>query len=106
MSIEIALLLSIVSVSFAMYQGACTLRRNKSSDDIKGAAQLTTVIVKLENISNGVSEIKSEIGNLKEDMREDRERIVKTEESVKSLNRRMEACELYFKKLLDSNPNQ
>jgi peptidoglycan hydrolase CwlO-like protein len=79
MTIEVALLISVVSVSFAIYQGVANLKRNQKTDERSEATQLTTVIVKLESIGNGITEIKNEINNVKKDIKEDRERIVKLE---------------------------
>lgn len=99
MTIELALLISGVSVSFAIYQGITNMKRNQKADDKSEATQLTTVIVKLENIGTGITEIKSEVSNLKNDIKEDHDRIIKTEESVKSFHKRLDACEKYCKRV-------
>ena len=74
MSVELSILIPVVSVVFAIYAGISNLKRNQSQDDKNTASQMTTVIVKLENIGNGIAEIKSEISNAKEDIKENRER--------------------------------
>ena len=68
MTVEVAVLISGVSLAFALYQGITNMKRNKTQDDKSDASQLTTVIVKLENIGEGVNEIKSDIKNVKEDI--------------------------------------
>lgn len=93
MTIEIALLLTAVSVVFAVYQGVCNLKRNKTIDDTKAATQLTTVIVKLENISQGISEIKSEVRTVKIDVENVRERVAILEQSIKRAHERIDAIE-------------
>ena len=93
MSVELSILISIVSVVFAIYAGVSNLKRNQSKDDKNTASQMTTVIVKLENIGNGIAEIKSEISNAKEDIKENRERIVKVEESAKQAHKRLDMIE-------------
>ena len=93
MSVELSILISVVSVSFAIYAGLSNLKRNQTQDDKNSASQMTTVIVKLENISNGIAEIKSEMSNAKEDIRENRERIVKVEESAKQSHKRLDRLE-------------
>ena len=95
MTIEVALLISGVSLAFGIYQGITNMRRNNKMDDQNEAAQLTTVIVKLENISIGITEIKSEMFNLKNDIKESRERLIKVEESVKQAHKRLDALEKY-----------
>ena len=93
MSVELSILIPVVSVVFAIYAGLSNLKRNQSQDDKNTASQMTTVIVKLENIGNGIAEIKSEISNAKEDIKENRERIVKVEESAKQAHKRLDMFE-------------
>lgn len=90
MTIEATILISVVSVSFALYFGLKGMRRNQKKDDAEEASERTTVIVKLENISSGIAEIKSEMCNLRSDLREQRERLVIAEESVKSAHKRID----------------
>ena len=100
MTVETALLISGVAVAFAIYQGINNMRRNNKTDDRNDATQLTTVIVKLESISNGVSEIKRELSTVKEDIKNDHERLIKTEESVKASHKRMDTCERFCKRFI------
>lgn len=51
----------------------------------ENTTELTTVIVKLENIGNGISDIKSEIASMKTDQKEDHDRLIKVESSLSSL---------------------
>ena len=95
MTIEVALLISGVSVAFGIFAGISNIRRNQKIDDKKDATEMTTVIVKLENISNGITEIKSEINNVKNDIKEDRERIIRVEESVKQAHKRIDEITKY-----------
>ena len=90
MTIEVAVVLSILSVSFSIYFGITSSRRNKAKDDKQDASQMTTVIVKLENISTGITEIKAELNNVKNDRKEDREKIIRLDESLKSAWKRIE----------------
>ena len=87
MTIEVALLISGVSLAFGIYQGITNMRRNSKKDDQHDAAQLTTVIVKLENIGIGITEIKNDMRNVKDDMKDINIRLVKTEQQVKVLNK-------------------
>ena len=87
MTIEVALLISGVSLAFGIYQGVSNLRRNNRTDDKNDATQLTTVIVKLENIGNDGTEIKSDMRNVKEDMKDINVRLVRMEQQVKVLNK-------------------
>ena len=87
MTIEIALLISGVSVAFGIYQGVTNLRRNSKIDNKQDATQLTTVIVKLENIGDGVTEIKSDLKNIKDDIKEFREWKATATQQIKALEK-------------------
>jgi len=102
-TLEVALLISGISLAFAIYQGIANMKRNQKADDKNEASQLTTVIVKLENIGNGITEIKAEMNNVKTEIKESKERIIKVEESSKQAHKRMDACEKYCKRLSASN---
>ena len=97
LTVEVALLISGVSVAFGIFAGISNLRRNQKLDDKKDASELTTVIVKLENIGTGITEIKSEMSNVKSDIKESRERLIKVEESAKQAHKRIDALEKYKK---------
>ena len=94
MNIEMALVISALSLAFGIYQGISNMKRSQRVEDKHDASQLTTVIVKLENIGTGVSEIKSEMKNVKDEVRELRDRLIKVEQSTSSAHRRIE--ELHF----------
>ena len=93
MTVEVAVLIAGVSLAFAIYQGVSNLKRNKAADYKNEASQLTTVIVKLENIGIGVTEIKSEINNIKGETKDNRERLIKVEESAKQAHKRLDTIE-------------
>lgn len=84
MTIEVALLISIVSLGFALYSGISNLKRNKSSDDKKEATEMTTVIIKLEGIQKDTAEIKSDLKGVKDDIKNHTEQIIRLDESLKS----------------------
>ena len=84
MTIEVSLLLTGLSVAFAIYLGISNMKRNKAVDDKKEASELTTVIVKLENIGKDTSEIKGDMKNIRNDVKHNSEHIIRLEESLKS----------------------
>ena len=86
-------LLTIFSICFSIYFGLSSYRRNQKSDDKQEAAASTTTLVKLENIGNGVNEIKSEMKSIREESRENRDRLIKNEESTKQAHRRLDKIE-------------
>ena len=102
MTIEAALLISGISVTFGIYQGVSNLKRNERTEAKNDASELTTVIVKLENIGDGIKEIKSELGNIKQDINDITVRLIKVEESSKSAHKRLDTCEKYCKRMGES----
>ena len=90
MTIEVALVISALSLAFRIYQGVTNMKRNRTADDKNDATQLTTVIVKLENISAGISDIKSDMRNVKDEVKDMRDRLIKVEESTKSAHYRID----------------
>lgn len=90
MTIEVALLISGISLAFALYSGITNLKRSARKDTAEDTAQLTTVIVKLENIGVGISEIKAEMKNVKNDLQDLRDRLIVVEQSTKSAHHRID----------------
>jgi hypothetical protein len=69
------------------------VKRNQSSDDREEANQMTTVIVKLENISKDTGEIKNDMKDVKSDVRHNTEQIIRLDESLKSAWKRINLLE-------------
>ena len=90
MTIEVALLISFVSVAFAVYSGIRNLSRNSRMDTVDATSQMTTVMVKLENIADGIHEIKSDVRGMKSEMNDMRERIAILDQAVKSAHKRLD----------------
>jgi len=89
----VALIISACSFAFALFSGTVNLKRNQKADDQKDATQMTTVIVKLENISTGITEIKSEMASMKNDVKDLNIRLIKVEESAKQAHHRLDRIE-------------
>lgn len=86
----IPIAVSILSLIVSAIVGFSTIKSRNSSDTKQETTQLTTLIVKLENINDGVNEIKADMRNMKDDVRELRDRVIKVEESTKSAHRRLD----------------
>lgn len=84
MTIELATIISVLSVGFAICSGIFSMKRNKTADDKKEATEMTTVIVKLENISKDTGEIKNDMKSVKDDVKHNTEQIIRLDESLKS----------------------
>lgn len=91
MSVELAI--SIISVCIALIVAVAGLLRNSHNDTKEDSTQMTTVIVKLENINDGVREIKSDIKAVKDEVESIKERVVIVEQSTKSAHKRIDTLE-------------
>lgn len=90
MTIEVALVISVISVSAAVLFGVSNYKRNKTKDDKEDASQQATIITKLNGIEKGVDDIKDELKNLKSEVKEDHDRIIRLEESTKQAHKRLD----------------
>ena len=94
LTIELSLLLSGVSVAFAIFFGICSKQRNEKKDTQEDAEQRATtdtmVMVKLENIADDLKDIKRESRENREEVKTLRERVVIVEQSLKSYHKRLD----------------
>lgn len=93
MTIEVALLISFVSVAFSVYFGLKNSKRTDTKDIEERVKENTRINVKLDNISQATQEIKSEISSMREDIKSHNDRLIKLEESVKSAHHRIDGIE-------------
>ena len=93
MKIEFAVLLTVLSVCASIYFGLTNARRSQKTDDQKQASETTSMIVKMENIGNGVNEIKSDIKSIRDENKESRERLIIVEQSTKQAHKRIDKIE-------------
>ena len=90
MTIEVTLLISLISVSFSIFFG---LKNSKKSDvkDIEArVARDTKTDMKLDEISKDVKEVKETVRNIQNDIKDHEGRIVKLEASYKAEHRRLD----------------
>lgn len=93
MTIEIALLISIVSVVFSIFFGLKNSKRTDTKDLEERVKENTRINIKLDNIGQTTQEIKSEISSMREDIRSHNDRIIKLEESCKASHHRLDVLE-------------
>ncbi len=89
MSIELTILISVVSVVFAIYTGTSNMKRSNTVDIKKDAAEMATINVKLDTIGRGVDDIKLEQKTVSKDIKDLSDRVLKVEESTKSAHHRI-----------------
>lgn len=90
MTIEVALLISIISVSFSIFFG---LKNNKRSDveDIKSRVERDTKTdAKLDEISRDVKDVKDTVRTIQSDIKDHEGRIAKLEASYRAEHKRLD----------------
>ena len=90
MTIEVALLISVISVSFAIYTGLSNKKRNDMSDIRKDATETATINVKLDTINRGVDDIKLEQKTISKDIKDLSDRVLVVEQSTKQAHHRID----------------
>ena len=94
MTVEVALVLSTVSVIFGVISTVFTISRNNKKDTEENAeekaATNTMLITKLEIIADDVKEIKRNYKETREEVQNLRERVVIVEQSLKSYHKRLD----------------
>lgn len=93
MTIEIALLISIISVSFSIFFGLKNNRRTDTKDIEERVKENTRINVKLDNIGQTTQEIKTEVSSMREDIKSHNDRLIKLEESCKQAHHRIDGLE-------------
>lgn len=71
----IPIVISVLSLLLAAYTFL-------SKENKENTSELTTVIVKLENIGSGIADIKAELNTIKKDQRDDHDRLIRLDESL------------------------
>lgn len=87
------LIITIASVSCAIYFGIRTASRNKSQDDKHDADTLARIDVSLATVKDSLGEIKTDLRGVIAENRELRDKIVAVESSCKSAHHRIDRLE-------------
>lgn len=70
----------IVSILSLILAGYTFLSKNSKEN----TTEMTTVIVSLDNIKSGIADIKAELNSIKSSQKEDHDKLIRVEESLKS----------------------
>lgn len=96
----VAIIISIISVTFSIFFGIVSLvlnlknnRRTDNSDLEDRVRENTRINMKLDTISSNTKEIKDEVVEMRKELNSHDNRIIKVEESVKSLHHRVDKME-------------
>lgn len=87
------LIITVASVSFAIYFGIRTASRNKSQDDKHDADTLARIDVSLATVKDSLGEIKTDLRGVIAENRDLRDKIVAVESSCKSAHHRIDRLE-------------
>lgn len=90
--IDASMLIAFVSIALSALSFFMNWKKSNKAD----ATEITTVIVKLENISTDTKEIKTELKSVRSEVGELRERVIVAEQAAKSLHHRVDALESRF----------
>lgn len=101
-----ALTISLVSLAFGIYSSVTAARRSARDEHRKDASELTMVIVKLEDISAGIAEIKSDINGVKGDVKDLTERLIVAEQQIKGAKCRIDQIQQYKTNHIRRNSNE
>lgn len=87
---ETITLLAILSPLAALVFGYFSFSNARKKQEKDEASQMTTVIIKLENIGDNVRDIKTDLTSVKQDLSSLAERIAKAEASVQAAHHRLD----------------
>lgn len=90
MTIELAIVISVASFVITLIKTISDMKRGHKQEVQEDTSQIASVLVKLENISEGIADIKKEINTIKNDVRDDHDRIIRLEESAKQAHKRID----------------
>lgn len=90
MEVTPAVLIAFLGLCLSVYAALRSNRKDLKTETKNDTVEMTTVIVKLENIDSGVKDIKSDFKSMKTDLESLRERVAKCEESSKSAHKRLD----------------
>lgn len=93
MTVEVALVVSVVSVVFSVFFGLKNSKRTDNRDIEDRVRENTRINVKLDNICTTTQEIRNEISSMREDIKSHNDRLIKVEESIKSAHHRLDSVE-------------
>ena len=93
MSVELTVVVGLVCSLLGAVLSSANAKRNFRTDVAQEAASRASVLAELKSISVGMTEVKVELRSVREDMREDHDRLIKLESSEKSQWARIEALE-------------
>ena len=93
MTIEIAFLISLVSVAFSVYFGLKNNKRTDTKDIEERVKEYSRININLDDIGQTAKDIRLELSSVREEIKSHNDRLIKVEESVKSAHHRLDGME-------------
>lgn len=93
MTVEIAVLVSVVSVAFSIFFGVKNAKRSDDGEIERRTEETTRMNVKLDLISQNTLEIKNDMRNLNDKVEEQARQIVIIDQSTRSAHHRIDGIE-------------
>lgn len=93
MTIEVAVLISVVSVAFSVYFGLKNSKRTDTKDIEEKVKRDTIVNTKLDEIGGNVKSIRDDVSTMRQDIQSIDKRLVIVEQSAKSAHHRIDRLE-------------
>lgn len=93
MTIEWAVLLSTISVVAALVFNSINAAKQRKLEIQRDSREIAVIITKLDNITAAIAEMRASLTNHDDDIRDNRERLVKVEEAAKSAHHRLDCLE-------------
>jgi len=90
MTIELTIIISIISVAIAILSFLKTNKRSDTKDIEEKVRHDTKVDTKLDEISRGVNDIKYDVSTVKKDLQKHSERIILVEKSTDKAHQRID----------------
>ena len=90
---ETSEIISLVSVTIAFIVAVVSIYRNSREDHKQDDSKMTTGIVQLETIKDGIKDIKADVKDIKGEVEVIKERLVAVEQSAKSAHKRIDMIE-------------
>ena len=93
MKIEVALIISCLSVAFSIYFGLKSSKRTDIKDIEEKVAENTKINMKLDEINRNTNDIKYDITSVKKDIQKHSEQLILLDASSKSAHHRIDGIE-------------
>lgn len=93
MQVEVAYLISIVSLAFSVFFGLKNNKRTDTKDIEERVKDNTRINMKLDAIADTMQEIKTELSSMREDINSHNDKIIMLESSLKSAHHRLDTLE-------------